>query len=187
MIRSRTGSDFCYTEHEIETMLADVEFFKKMSVDRFVFGALTSSQKINDDNNARIIARAHPIPVTFHRAFDVCKDPIVSISKIIQLGFNRLLTSGQRSSAGEEEAIQLIKALHLAFGDKIQIMPGAGVSVANVKSFIDLGCKIVHSSCKRVKVLPKIENNLSMGTSDSEYIYVTDEDLVRQMKTVLNK
>lgn len=81
----------------------------------------------------------------------------------------------------------MIQTLHSNFGDKIQIMPGAGVSLANARSFIDLGCKIVHSSCKKMRVLPKIENSLSMGTSDSESIYVTDEDIVRKMKEVLSR
>ncbi|KAL0868452.1 hypothetical protein ABMA27_007945 [Loxostege sticticalis] len=186
MIRCRTGSDFCYSEQEMDTMLADVDFFKELSIDRFVFGALNDSQDIDVDNNAKIIAHANPIPVTFHRAFDVCKDPVKSVEKIIELGFSRLLTSGQRSSAGVSEAVELIRSLLASFGDKIQIMPGAGVSVANAKCFIDLGCKIVHSSCKRVKVLAKIQKNLSMGTSDSECIFITDENIVKKMKEILN-
>ncbi|XP_063832606.1 PF03932 family protein CutC isoform X1 [Ostrinia nubilalis] len=186
MIRCRTGSDFCYSEQEMDTMLADVDVFKQISVDRFVFGALTNTQDIDVVNNAKVVASAKPTPVTFHRAYDVCKDPLKAVEKIIELGFNRLLTSGQRSSAGEIEAIELITSIIASFADKIQVMPGAGVTVSNAKTFIDLGCKIVHSSCKRVRVLPKIETNLSMGTSDSECIYITDENVVRKMKDVLN-
>jgi copper homeostasis protein len=187
MIRCRTGSDFCYTELEMDTMLADIDVFKQMNIDRFVFGALNNSQQIDEESCAKVISRASPRPVTFHRAFDVAKDPIDSINKIIKLGFNRLLTSGQRGSADATEAVNLIQTLQVSFGDKIVIMPGAGVNVSNAKLFVDLECKIVHSSCKTVRAMPKVENNLSMGTADSEYLFVTDENIVKKMKEVLSQ
>lgn len=186
MIRCRTGSDFCYTHYEMVTMLSDIDIFKGMNVDRFVFGALTEKQEICNINNKRVIDKTFPIPVTFHRAFDVTKDPIVAIEKVIELGFTRLLTSGQRPSASDVDAVQLIKHLTQSYGNKIVIMPGAGVNFDNGKIFIDAGCKIVHSSCKVVKYLPRVEKKLSMGTSDSEYLYVTDENIVKKLKYAIN-
>ncbi|KAF9411939.1 hypothetical protein HW555_009413 [Spodoptera exigua] len=185
MIRCRTGSDFCYSEQEMDTMLSDVEVFKAYGVDRFVFGALTDSQDIDEKNCERIINQAGTVPVTFHRAFDVCTYPLSAVNKISALGFNRLLTSGQKSTANDIEAIQLIKALNNTVGDKIEIMPGAGVTVENAKNFIDIGCKIVHSSCKQIRYLPQIKKGLSMGTSDSEHVFVSDENFVRKMKEVI--
>ncbi|KAH9642714.1 hypothetical protein HF086_002984 [Spodoptera exigua] len=185
MIRCRTGSDFCYSEQEMDTMLSDVEVFKAYGADRFVFGALTDSQDVDEKNCERIINQAGTVPVTFHRAFDVCADPLSAVNKISTLGFNRLLTSGQKSTANDIEAIQLIKALNNTVGDKIEIMPGAGVTVENAKNFIDIGCKIVHSSCKRIRYLPQIKKGLSMGTSDSEHVFVSDENIVRKMKEVI--
>ncbi|CAH0402483.1 unnamed protein product [Chilo suppressalis] len=187
MIRCRTGSDFCYTSQEMDTMLADVDILKQMKVDRFVFGALTETQDVDEAKCAIIVAMAKPIPLTFHRAYDVTKDPVVSINKIIQLGFGRLLTSGQRKSADNAEAIELIKSLQDSLGDQIVIMPGAGVNSENAKLFVDLGCKIVHSSCKAMKVLPKIENHLNMGTGESECFYVTDENVVKKTKQALEQ
>ncbi|CAB3238460.1 unnamed protein product [Arctia plantaginis] len=184
MIRSRTGSDFCYSKEEMDTMLSDIDVFKVIGVDRFVFGALTNTQDIDEINCTEVIRRAHPIPVTFHRAFDVCRDPQKTILSIIDIGFSRLLTSGQEVSADNANAIQLIKKLYMDYGDKIEIMPGAGINLLNAKGFIDMGCKIVHSSCKRIRYLPQIEHNLRMGTSDSEHIYVTDEIIVKKMKEI---
>ena len=185
MIRCRTGSDFHYSMEEMDTMLSDVEVFKGFGIDRFVFGALTEAQVIDVINCQRLIRQAQPVPVTFHRAFDVCIDPLLSIDKIAELGFDRLLTSGQKATADDVEAIQLIKSLNTSAGDKVQIMPGAGINLSNAKNFIDIGCKIVHSSCKKIRYLPQIKNGLSMGTSDSEHIFVTDENIVKKMKEII--
>ncbi|XP_047034613.1 PF03932 family protein CutC [Helicoverpa zea] len=185
MIRCRTGSDFHYSLEEMDTMLSDVEVFKAFGVDRFVFGALTETRDIDVINCKRFIRHADATPVTFHRAFDVCNNPLSAINTIAGLGFNRVLTSGQKASANDLEAIQLIKALVGTAGDKIEIMPGAGINLDNVKTFIDIGCKIVHSSCKKIKYLPQVKSGLSMGTSDSEHVLLTNETIVEKMKETI--
>lgn len=184
MIRCRGGADFCYTEKEMQTMMADLRVFKKMAINRFVFGALTDVQEIDDEKCSRIIAEASPIPVTFHRAFDLCSNPLLAMKKIIGLGFSRLLTSGQKISAAENDAVELIKELHNNFGGDIEIMPGSGVNLQNVKTFIYIGCKIVHSSCKVVKYTLKIENDLGMGSNE---MYVTNENMVRSMVEIIQR
>ncbi|CAG4966283.1 unnamed protein product [Parnassius apollo] len=186
MIRCRTGSDFCYTEEEMDTMLSDIEFYKTLHVDKFVFGALTADQEIDEQNCVKILQAAHPIPVTFHRAFDICSDPHSALAKIVHLGFIRLLSSGQKSSAGDMNAIKLLRNLITIYGDKIEIMPGAGVNADNAKEFVNIGCKIIHSSCKRIEQLPSVKNHLTMGTTSSEYIYITDVNIVRRLKEVLS-
>lgn len=186
MIRSRTGSDFCYSTEEMDTMLSDVQALKALDVDRFVFGALTATQHIDLDNCKKILELAKPIPCTFHRAFDVCRDPMDTFNDIINLGFDRLLTSGRRPSAGDADAIDFIKGLLKVADSRIEIMPGAGVSAGNAKVFIDIGCTIVHSSCKVRRDLPRLEFGLAMGTSDSECLYVTDEGAVKSLKNVLS-
>ncbi|XP_026332188.1 uncharacterized protein LOC113239405 isoform X2 [Hyposmocoma kahamanoa] len=180
MIRCRGGSDFYYSDREIITMFEDIEFYKTMNVDRFVFGGLTPDKNVDVRLCAKVITRAAPKPVTFHRAFDCCRDPREAMKIIIGLGFDRVLTSGHRPTAAHLLAIQLLKQLLCEFGDNIQIMPGAGITVDNVKTFIDNGFKIVHSSCKVPKKWPK--NQLSLGTSDSNIIFVTDGEIVRKMK-----
>lgn len=170
----------------MDTMLSDVDVFKDIGVDRFVFGALTDTQQIDEKNCLKFMQAACPVPLTFHRAFDVCTDSTVAVEKLIELGFSRLLTSGQRASANEDEAINLILLLMKQFGSNIEIMPGAGINLYNAKTWVDMGCTIVHSSCKRIQFLPKVKNSLSMGTSDSEHIYVCDENTVHRMKLLLN-
>ncbi|XP_038207392.1 copper homeostasis protein cutC homolog [Zerene cesonia] len=183
MIRCRGGSDFNYSAPEMDTMLADVRHYKTMGVDSFVFGALNGTRGIDKEQCSRIIAEAHPIPVTFHRAFDLCFDPNVAMKEIIELGFKRLLTSGQRQSAGDEDAIQLINNLQQRYGREIEIMPGSGVTIVNVKKFKDMGCKFFHSSCKVVKKVDDFENDLGMGVGK---IYVSGEDIVRSMVQILS-
>lgn len=185
MIRCRGGSDFYYTNEEMDTMLADINILKDFGIHRFVFGALTINQEIDEENCLKVLSAANPIPITFHRAFDNCKDPNVAIEKIIKLGFDRILTSGQRSSASDVDAIKLIAMLVESYKDKIQIMPGSGVNAANAKTFIDLGCEIVHSSCKKSKPLLRAEKCISMGETDSETIFVTDKEIVRKTKLAI--
>lgn len=184
MLRCRTGSDFCYNTFEMDTMVTDLEIFKSYNVDRFVFGAMQKDQVIDQDSCKIIIEKAKPIPVTFHRAFDLCKDPTKSLETIIDLGFNRLLTSGQRPSAIHDEAINLIKELIKNSKHRIDIMPGAGVTYENANIFINIGCKIVHSSCKKIIELPRFDN-ISMGSNENSFLIVTDESSVRKLKAAI--
>lgn len=184
MIRCRAGADFYYSDREIVTMFEDMDFYKTMNIDRFVFGGLTPDKNVDVRLCAKIIARAAPKPVTFHRAFDWCRDPREAMKQIIALGFDRVLTSGHRPTADHPSAIELLQQLLCEFGNKIQIMPGAGVTASNVKIFVDNGFKIVHSSCKILKKLPK--NELSLGNSDTNLLFVTDGNIVRKMKQQLS-
>lgn len=186
MIRCRTGSDFCYSEEEMDTMISDVEYYKTLKIDRFVFGALTLSQTVDEKICLKIVTLAHPTPVTFHRAFDMCKNPHTAMEQVIKLGFDRVLTSGQQPSAGDPNAIDLLKKIVSKYSSKIEIMPGAGVTAENGKKFMIIGCRIVHSSCKKLKQISQKENNLSMGTNSIEYIYYTDENIVKKLIMVLS-
>lgn len=184
MLRCRGGDDFIYSEQEISTMLSDIEVYKEMGADRFVFGALTGTQQVDEPKCIRILAKASPKPVTFHRAFDLCSNPKTAIETILKLGFDRLLTSGQRPTADDIDAVHLIRSLLATYGRQIDIMPGAGVNLKNARTFIDIGCKIVHSSCKVERPLAKIERRLTMGSCDFR-IFITDADIVRNMKEIL--
>ncbi|XP_063537501.1 copper homeostasis protein cutC homolog [Cydia strobilella] len=186
MIRCRAGSDFCYTLMEVETMLLDLVVMKNMGVNRFVFGALTSEQEVDVDTCAKMIAKASPLPVTFHRAFDICKNTLVSLEKIVKLGFDRVLTSGQRPSVEDQEALQLITDLMGFYKDKIHIMPGAGINTENVKEYVKLGCPFIHSSCKVARE-PKIGQTLSMAmeTAGPERIYYTDKNSVIRLRCAI--
>ncbi|XP_054060468.1 copper homeostasis protein cutC homolog isoform X4 [Rissa tridactyla] len=108
MIRPR-GGDFLYSDREVEVMKADIRLAKLHGADGLVFGALTEDGRIDTELCTALLAVCRPLPVTFHRAFDMVHDPLVALETLISLGFERVLTSGCDSSA--LEGLSLIKRL----------------------------------------------------------------------------
>ena len=98
IIRPR-GGDFLYTPAEIEAMLLDIELCKQLNVHGVVFGCLTKEGEIDVSLMRRLIEAAKPLSVTCHRAFDVCRDPFIALEQLIELGCDRILTSGQEENA----------------------------------------------------------------------------------------
>ncbi|MDD3062464.1 MAG: copper homeostasis protein CutC [Massilibacteroides sp.] len=129
IIRPR-GGDFLYTPTEVKSMLYDIEMAKEMRVHGVVFGCLTPEGNIDTILLKKLIKAATPLSVTFHRAFDVCRDPFIALEQIIDAGCDRILTSGQ-----EKDAIAgiplLAKLVERATG-RIIIMPGCGVREDNI-------------------------------------------------------
>jgi copper homeostasis protein len=128
MIRPR-GGDFLYDEDEIAAMEADIASAKSAGVDGVVFGALERDGRVDTAVTERLIARARPASVTFHRAFDMTPEPLVALEALCELGVDRVLTSGQEPTAyeGAERIAELTKA---AVG-RIIVMPGGGITVRN--------------------------------------------------------
>ncbi len=129
IIRPR-GGDFLYSPLEHRIMLKDIENARKLGVDGVVIGCLTPEGDVDMNRNRELIDAAEGLSVTFHRAFDMCRDPYESLERIIELGCNRILTSGQRPRA--EEGIELLHELVQKAGKRIIIMPGSGVNVNNI-------------------------------------------------------
>lgn len=134
IIRPR-GGDFLYSDVEHKTMLHDIEIAKKLGVDGVVIGCLKADGTIDMERNRELIAAAEGMSVTFHRAFDMCKNPFESLEQIIALGCDRLLTSGQQPTA--IEGISLLSQLVEKAGDRIIIMPGSGVNEDNIAILAD--------------------------------------------------
>ena len=133
LIRPLSSLDFVYGEDEIQQLIADIEFCKSVGAAGIVVGALTSSGAIDLAAMRRLIAAAQPLPVTFHRAFDVCTDdPFEALEKIIDLGCTRLLTSGRAATAWEGR--DLIRQLADRAGSRLIILAGRGVTPENIKS-----------------------------------------------------
>lgn len=129
LIRPREGG-FCYDEHEILTMLEDIEACRNAGADGVVIGALTPEGDIDLAACRRLMDAASGMNVTFHRAFDVCREPQKALEQIIELGCDHLLTSGQRPAALEGAA--LISELVRQSAGRITIMPGSGVNPDNI-------------------------------------------------------
>ncbi len=148
MIRPR-GGDFCYSPTEIEIMKTDIEYCKKYGVDGFVFGILDHNFMINAAATTQLCKAASPIPVTFHRAFDLCHDPENGMEILIKCGVQRILTSGQKTSALEGQS--LIAELNKKSKGRIIIMAGAGINPENINELLkQTGCTEFHASAKRI-------------------------------------
>jgi len=147
LIRPRAG-DFLYNDLELETMRRDVEACTRLGCDGVVIGALDADGNIALNACRDLIYAARGIGVTFHRAFDLARDPYRALEEIVALGCERVLTSGQRASAIEGAA--LIRDLVAAAGERITIMPGAGVDADTIaKLCAATGAREFHASAKR--------------------------------------
>lgn len=129
LIRPRAG-DFLYTEEEFEIMKTDVEVCKTLKCDGIVVGVLTKDGEVDFDRTRELVKLASPMGVTFHRAFDRCKDPFKALELIIKTGCERILTSGLKNSA--LEGSDLITKLVKKATNRISIMPGAGINSTNI-------------------------------------------------------
>lgn len=133
IIRPR-GGDFLYAPEELVTMETDIATAKSAGVDGFVFGVLDANGNIDVEANRRLIERARPASVTFHRAFDMTPDPFAALETLIELGFDRVLTSGQEP--GSFEGAELLAKLIEKAGDRIIVMPGGGITAKNVERIV---------------------------------------------------
>jgi copper homeostasis protein len=163
IIRPR-GGDFLYTDLEYEIMRRDIDTCGACGVDGIVIGLLESNGNIDIDRTSRLIEIARPMSVTFHRAFDMCKDPIRGLEDVITAGADRILTSGQMNKA--EDGLELIRQLILQAGNRIIIMPGSGINESNIvhiasttgaKEFHLTGSKVIESE------MTFRRQNISMG------------------------
>ncbi|WP_420460517.1 copper homeostasis protein CutC [Neolewinella sp.] len=129
MIRPRSG-DFDYTARELEVMEADVCYCRSVGVAGVVFGILDPQGQVAGPQVQRLVEAAGPLSITFHRAFDVCRDPFAALDRLRDLGVHRVLTSGQAATV--PQGLELIRRLVAAAGDGIGILPGCGITPENV-------------------------------------------------------
>ncbi|QLG88911.1 copper homeostasis protein CutC [Chitinibacter bivalviorum] len=183
IIRPR-GGDFLYSDLEFEVMERDVLACKKIGVDGIVIGILTSEGRIDIPRTKRLVELAGTMPVTFHRAFDVACNPQQALEDIISTGCNRLLSSGQAATALEGAA--LLKQLQEQAGQRLTVMPGAGVRAHNIAELVQqTGCREFHSSGRAPFPSGMLYRNpnVKMGApgQDEYSIVETDAKLVRDI------
>ncbi|MDR1879439.1 MAG: copper homeostasis protein CutC [Tannerellaceae bacterium] len=148
IIRPR-GGDFLYTPAEIQSMLYDIEMAKALNIQGVVFGCLTKEGDIDVALLQRLVAAAKPLSITFHRAFDVCRDPFKALEQIVEAGCHRILTSGQQPDA--VKGIPLIAELVKRAAGRIVIMPGCGVRETNIARIeAATGATEFHTSARSV-------------------------------------
>jgi copper homeostasis protein len=132
IIRPR-GGDFCYSAVEFEVMRRDIELAKQLGADGVVIGILTSDGDVDAQRTGALIELARPLSVTFHRAFDMTRDPYQALEDLVALGVDRVLTSGQEPSV--IEGLDLIAELVRRAGDRLIVMPGGGTE-RNIKKVV---------------------------------------------------
>lgn len=146
IIRIR-GGDFLFSEEEFDVMLHDVELCKTAGCDGVVFGMLLSDGRVDKVHSSILVEKAYPMGITFHRAFDWTRNPFESLEDIIDIGCERILTSGHQPTA--MLGLPLIKNLVEQAADRIIIMPGSGVRASNIADLrSETGVFEFHSSAR---------------------------------------
>lgn len=189
MIRPR-GGDFLYSKQELLVMKEDLRAAKENGADGIVFGILQANGAVDQENCAELIALADPLPVTFHRAFDMTSNVEEALQSLIDLHFTRVLTSGQASTA--VEGLPLLKRLVTQAAGRIVVMPGAGISEENVEKILsESGAREFHGSarvsrCSRMKYR---NQSVSMGSKPGEEysLHVADEVRVQRMVEIASR
>lgn len=178
MIRPREG-DFCYSDHEFEAMKHDIKQALKLGADGVVLGILRPDGTVDEQRNKALINLARPMEVTFHRAFDMTRDPMGAMESCIAAGFDRILTSGQQAKA--QQGIPLINKLVKKGKERISIMAGCGVNEESVNKIIrKTGVSEIHIAAETTRPsLMKYRNTQIEGmgfTTGKEYIIDTVSD-----------
>ena len=185
IIRPR-GGDFLYNGYEVACMEEDIRTCKRLGVDGVVIGALTADGDIDTATCQRLIDAADGMSITFHRAFDMCRDPQKALEELITLGCHRVLTSGQAPTA--EAGIELLGKLVEQANGRIIIMPGCGVNSNNAKNILQAtGANEIHASARKSvgSGMQFRNSSVSMGNSDSDE-YARKETDVNEVRAIVN-
>ena len=129
LIRPRAG-DFCYSDRELETMRNDIQAAKQAGMNGLVLGILREDNHVDVERTKMLVDLARPLPVTFHRAFDLVKKQATAVEEVIQTGATRILTSGGETKA--TEALLVLTQLTQAAKNRILIMPCGGINSGNI-------------------------------------------------------
>ncbi|HVG40066.1 MAG TPA: copper homeostasis protein CutC [Chitinophagaceae bacterium] len=184
IIRPRSG-DFYYTEEEFEIMMQEVLLCKNVGCDGIVIGLLNRDGSIDIKRNQKLIDAVYPLEVTFHRAFDRSADPFDALEKLIQIGCQRILTSGQKSTA--PEGAKMIESLIKKADQRIIIMPGSGVRKENIKELAQAtGAIEFHSSLrgKQKSTMEFIHPSFALSEESYANPYIDKEEVIALRKAL---
>lgn len=168
LIRPR-GGNFCYDKEDFKLILDDIRYAYKLGAHAVVVGFLTKDGDIDMPKTIAAVEVASGMGVTFHRAFDDCRNPHEALEQIIECGCQKILTSGCKPTA--MEGAPMLKSLHEQADGRIGIIAASGITPANVVQLIrKTGVDEIHASCK----------------SDADGFTATDETLVKQLFTLVD-
>jgi copper homeostasis protein len=161
LIRPR-GGNFVYSDVEFEIMKHDIQLCKDLGCDGIVSGLLNNNKTIDIDRTQELIELSRPLPFTFHRAFDEVSNPLEAFLQLIDLGVERVLTSGQQTTA--ESGLEVLKELNIMSNGRIIILAGSGITSDNALKFKQIGLKEIHASASSL-----IEENNSLFSMPLTY------------------
>jgi copper homeostasis protein len=182
IIRPR-GGNFVYSEHELNVMRNDILEAKARNANGVALGMLTKSGTVDIDRLRMLIEVARPLQVTFHRAFDVCKDLDRALEDVIACGADRILTSGGRPDA--LHGASMIGHLQKKAGNRIKVMAGGGIRAANVHTLLSqTRIHEIHTSLKTEIESTPSDGDAELGQNGHQSFRVSVED-VRAFKSML--
>lgn len=180
LIRPRSGN-FTYSNEEFEVMKEDILLCKKIGCSGIVSGVLNDDNTLDFKRTQELVELAKPLSFTFHRAFDWIPNPEEAIQQIIEMGCDRILTSGQANKAAD--GLPLLVKLQQEYKDKIKIMPGSGVNIDNVKAFKKEGFSEIHFSASKLykNVFVAAPISFNGNAFDESFVRKSDSSIVQQM------
>jgi copper homeostasis protein len=183
IIRPR-GGDFLYTDREFQVMQNDLMACQQLGFKGAVIGLLNADGNIDTKRTSALIQAAGNMEISFHRAFDRCKDPFLALEQLIDMGCKRILTSGQVPNVNN--AIPMIQQLIEKAKDRMIILPGSGVRADNIATIVKAtGAKEMHSSAR--KSMPsKMAFNQPTMQENMQYFDV-DEAEIKSMLSAINR
>lgn len=154
LIRPRIG-DFFYNSEDIKLIEYEIKQIKSLPINGIVIGILNRENDLPINVLKKLVQIIKPLDLTFHRAFDIVNNPIKSMNTLIDIGFDRILTSGQSDTA--EKGLKMLLELKEKANGKISIMPGGGINENNCHIFLKNGFNEIHLSAKKKKKENEIE------------------------------
>lgn len=142
LVRPR-GGDFIYDDDELKVMLGDIAFARALGVDGIVLGALFADGRVDDRSTRMLVEAARPLSITFHRAFDLVRDPFEALDTLMALGVDRVLTSGGAPTA--VEGLETLSALAWRSEGRGSIIAAGGITEHNCGRIVaEAGVSEVH-------------------------------------------
>ena len=188
MVRPRAGG-FCYSDEDFAVMRRDAALLVEHEADGIVFGILHADGTIDTTRCGKMLELAGRKQTAFHRAFDVLRDPMRGLDQLADLGFTRVLSSGQKRAASE--GLERLRELVAYAKGRIEVLPAGGVRTHNVLQLIKTtGCSQVHLTAFSSRCDPSTSNGpitfgSTPGAPKSSYECV-DPEAVRRIRETLD-
>lgn len=174
LIRPRKA-DFLYSGLEFELMLEDIHQARELGADGIVSGVLTADGSIDLTRTERLLQAAWPLPFTFHRAIDMCRDPLSAVDQLAELGVRRILTSGQRATARDGQ--ELIRRLVERADGRLTILAGGGLRPNSLSELLAIpGLREFHASARhQVRTKMEFYGSATLGSESLDEEFRWDE------------